>query len=204
MNDVIINGVSYPIFYYEAENDSTNNNVLSKLYTCINCEFAAWTQDKLFELIETYHPLLFSSKFKDLQNDLFEINHNEYMRILDVVKEFTERFINILFDFISKYLSYNSLIDTGILKSLISLHFKIDFIKTILHKSDHTNKDDKLSTTNGSDVIEIRGILEVINDIQSFMMFNCEIFPLTYDNKQLFGYLMSKSVQRKDKICYIF
>lgn len=62
---VYINGKEYEIYIHYPLGQNVrafDDNTFINLYTCVCCEFAKWTQNKVFKLIE-YIPLLYQSSF---------------------------------------------------------------------------------------------------------------------------------------------
>lgn len=148
-----------------------NINILFKTYRNINCVFGAWTSDELIRFVEGF-PLLYHTKLQLIDNNQFSEEFDELVRVLDSILKNTTLFFNILLNFSNIY-KYDLYFETDISKSLLSLNFKIMFIKESKSK-DH---------------IVVRLILEVINSIQYFMSLYCTHIPHKLKKNTFYGFL---------------
>lgn len=177
----------YKIYEYEPYTNSVygkiiHSSTLNKFYTSINCEFVAWTIDQLMTFVKRF-PLFYNPKFLFKHGNIFERNFKKMVATLDIILQTTGRFINILLRFMNIN-KYDSSFDMLVLNSLLSLHLKINCIKTLRNceSDDNNSKIEEFS----DDVI-IRLLLDSINSIQHFMAMNCE-FGTYYVNRQFYGY----------------
>lgn len=187
---VFIKNKEYEIYLYQPEDDDVrtfDENNLVKLYICINCEFADWTRNELFKLIE-HLPLLYQSGFIVKHYDIF-INYFPQIaekRCLDIIN-FIQRFINILMKYVGMYLkTADTSMDTSFLRTLILLLFKIKYIQKIVEDERKIDHSDKLI---------IHMTLKILNSIQKFTILNCKL-SFNYDNKQFFGFFVSDSSEK--------
>lgn len=178
---VFIGNTSYEIYVFDhagVENVSDFfANTLAIFYTSINCIFAEWTRDQLFKLIEPI-PLLYQTTFLDKHNDIFLKHFKKSQTVVNQIIDTTENFINILMNFVNIYLSVNDTSnDTYMLRVLLSLSFKIHFIRTLNTEPYENEKHDS---------VLVRMMLSVLNRIQYFIFLNCKL-PSYYSNKQFYG-----------------
>lgn len=178
---VFIGNTSYEIYVFHhtgVENFSDFfDDTLAKFYTSINCIFAEWTRDQLFKLIEPI-PLLYQTKFLDKYNDIFLKRFKKLQTVVNQIIDITENFINILMNFVNIYLSVNDTSnDTYMLRLLLSLNFKILFIRKLNIQPYENEKYDSAL---------VRMMLSVLNRIQYFIFLNCKL-PSYYSNKQFYG-----------------
>lgn len=167
---IFINKNEYITYTYNSISKSDrqfDDGTVKKLYICINCEFAKWTQHELLKLIE-HLPLLYQSSFLSVHDDLFFKYFNDVSKAQYVqISKYTKRFMNILLKFINVYLNaYDTSIDTSIFRSLLSLNFKMKYIVQVLNES---------ITFEKTDTYIIRTILSVLNTIQTFTTLNCQV-----------------------------
>lgn len=180
---VHFNNASWVIYFYDKKKDEDKSHIdkyrsnAVKFFISMNCEFADWIQRKLLKFVKLF-PTVYSriSNFQSKYSNIFYKSREKCLKYLSVVIKHTKRFINILLNFI-KINSYNSMIDTGLVKSLFSLQFKFNFIKT-LHIEEN-NDDDPVITL----------ILKTLNDFQHFVAYNCDISSYD-DNRNYLGYPM--------------
>lgn len=180
---VFIGTSTYEIYFYEHSGlkyfSRFFDNTLIKFYTTVNCVFAEWTRDKLFKLVKPI-PLLYQSKFLDEYNDVFLKHFDKSQKVVNKIIHKTEKFIDVLMNFINIYLSANDTSnDTHMLRVLLSLNFKINFIRTL----DAETPTDE----NNKDFVLVRMMLGVLNWIQNFIFLNCKLSS-HYSNKQFFGF----------------
>lgn len=207
INNIFLNKKMYEIYHNNSlvsPNLTGRNlikNKLNKLNTCINCEFAAWTQEKLIQFIETFR-LLYNLKFYALYNFTHRNNQENRNEPLKKIANYTLRFIDVLLKYVSFH-KFDLLIETDLMKSLISFYLKINIIK-------NTNKymSEILGTNNTkfewSDNVIIRSVLKTVNSIQSFIFQNCNFPSYNYDNKLFFGYSKTQADSYKTDIDTFF
>lgn len=195
ISNVLINENKCVVYAYdpvdEAELDYDNKNAI-RFYTCVNCQFATWTRDELMQFIRPF-PLLYNASFLDTHNNVFERTFEESVEILNNITEHVVRFVDILLNFLNASASYPSLIDTVVLKSLLSLNFKCNYIKTIQNRQQYPVVDNDggiLNNNKASDNFIIKTIFETINELQQFVVMNCELSS-THDQKQFYGFAMT-------------
>lgn len=185
---VYIKNKEYEIYTIQPEastDRSFDENILVKLFTCINCQLADWIKNEVFELIEPL-PLFYNAIHEFAYNDTFyskfvEIAKDKYEKIL----YYNERFINMLMKYVSMYLkAYDTSIDTSLLRTLLSLQYRMKYITT--HFEENKKIYDK-------DVIRL--LLEILNSVQKFTLINCKL-SFDYIHKQLFGFSMSSSAEK--------
>lgn len=186
LTKIIIKSQSYVIFHHDpkyGEKTGVDNfSKSTKFYSCINCEFANWTQLELYKIIETV-PLLHHKIFINKYSAFFGTFFQNTVRVFDEAEKYNDRFTRILFNFISVY-SYSSLLDTSVLKILVSLRFKINLIRPNYERFLRESRD------NVYKIIIVR-MLETINELQKFKALNCDLSSFRYDNKAFYGYSMS-------------
>lgn len=190
LSHVYVKDSKYEIYYYDG-NDSEEEvggrreNLLSKFYICMNCIFATWTRGELFKFVELF-PVLFSWKFETIHNNVFRAIYDE--KIVPTCKgiaKYTLRFIDVLFSFMDK-VTYSSLVDTSLLKALLSLNFKINYMYAAYSRP--FVDDDGTYSERGIDVSIVQLLLEVISEIQNFIAVNCPLSDY-YTNNMFFYYL---------------
>lgn len=190
---VYIGQKEYEIYTYqhESQNDRLfSDTTLSNLYTCINCEFAEWTRDKLFDLIE-HLPLLYQSNFFYRHSNIFLTCHEPSIsKKVNKVINYTTRFMNILFTYYKMYLNeHDTFIDTSFLSIVISLNFKIKYLNNLIKNPAEIEKIDK---------VVVRTVVGVLNSIQNYTLLNCKQ-SFYYENKQFFGFSMNESAEKDIK-----
>lgn len=195
ISNVLINENKYIIYVYDPEveensNANYDNKNVNRFYTCMNCQFAIWTQEELMKFIKPF-PLLYNASFLDTYNNVFERTFEESVKILINITEYIVRFIDILLNFINAS-TYPLLIDTIVLKSLVSLYFKCDYIKTIHnHKHYFVVENENVFNNKLSDNVIIQTVFETINELQQFVVMNCELSTTHVHHKQFYGFVLS-------------
>lgn len=199
---VYINRVKYEIHTYDYDcddhgfqlpsNPEFHTNTLSKLYTCINCEFADWTRKELLKVIELF-PILYDSSFIDIYKRVRVNNFERVDPILQQIVNRTQQFVDILLNFQNVYRNAkDSTMDTQLSTTLLSLMFSVNVLN---QNSDGTRFEDSWST----DISITRTVLEALNSIQNYTNLNCKL-NLYYDNKTLFGFSMGNETSDKKSI----
>lgn len=184
---VFIHDLTCQIYFFDDQGNDTkmyHKNTMSKFYTCINCMFAHWIRHELIELVLRFLPI-YHSNYLEKINNLFETCYDEVVKTLQFILVNSRYFEEIL----SNYLyvnEYDSYFDTQVLRSLVSLDHKIEFIINLERKSLH-----------GSDHIIVGLLLHVVNTIQQFMYHSCELSSTDYGVEQLFGFPMYESYTKK-------
>lgn len=153
-----------------------------KFYYCLNCKFAEFVENKLYALIELV-PLSYNSIFSLKYDDVHRITFQP--SAMDGIVKHVEVFTDVLFNFLNVY-TYPSLLDTSLLKSLVSLQFSINCVRGIYARVRMTDADDKL------DDVLVPRILGIVNAVYRFRSLNCDALR-SYDNKQYYGYSNSGS-----------
>jgi len=143
---------------------------MNVFYIYTNCSFAEWLQNKLFKFIEKF-PIFYQSKFQNTYNNEFNkpfVRPNLIDKLRDI-DSYVIRFISIL---LHKFLHLADLrdYDTSLLKTMLLLQFKIQFL-TLSSDTKQPPADDAV----------VRSILEIMNLIQMFMATNCDVH--TYNEK---------------------
>lgn len=175
-SNVYINHSTYEIFFHDTAITTEikyHNNTLVKFYTCMNCEFAVWTRDELFKVVEIF-PIVYDSNFV---NNIFRDQFSKVVYKLDRIANATDRHIDILFNVTQSIDS--STIDESLLVALLGLRLKIDYIKTLHKRGDEVY--DTLSS-NGLDREIVQLVLKSINEIEIFSALNCGVTTF-YDDK---------------------
>lgn len=132
---VTINDAKCEVYAY---NPTDENDTLSNFMTCLQCEFGKWMVIELFRFLEPFQ-LVNHASFVHIHNNVYGLDYKESTKILNRISKQTERFINILLKFVNMNLNDWS-IETGLLKSLLSLNLKIEFIKR-LERTYHLRDD---------------------------------------------------------------
>lgn len=187
ISKVYINDIYYEIFVYDLNFDifpSYNDSTLNKLYICINCEFAKWVRDQLFKLIEDL-PLIYQKKFLEQHSNTFIEHVEKSIGILNTMIHFIQKFINILLNFININV-HDSSFDTDVLRTLLSLHFKISLIY------------DENSDLKKFDNAIIRILLGSLNSVENFILLNCKLNYFYSKNRHFFGYPMNTDPEVKN------
>lgn len=181
--DVIINSdYKYRIYVYDFNKTSkeTKNNKTNMFFIQMNCEFADWTQYKLFTFIEQF-PTFLLNKINDypFKRDI----ETNIMELTDI-KENVERFVNTLQYFLDIASPYY---DLSLLKTLISLNFKIEYILNYGYNKEQLN-------VHNIDSIIINVLLEIMFSIQNFKTSNCPLDNYSKFNemKQFYGLWISQ------------
>lgn len=188
LSHVYVKSNRYEIYYYDG-NDSReidyHENTLSKFYVCVNCVFATWTRGELFKFIEIF-PVLYSWKFETIHNNIFRAVYDEkIVPTCNDIAEHTLRFVDVLFSFMEK-VTYSSLVDTSLLRALLSLNFKIHYMHYVYKRK--FVDDDGTYSKEGIDVLVVQLLIEVISEIQNFMVVNCSLSDI-YTKNIFFYYL---------------
>lgn len=170
---VTINRAEYEIYVFDAgQIDGAQNHekTLSKLYTCINCEFADWARTALYKFVRRF-PVSVSTYVADVAEDkLFRRNYETAVADLNRVLELTERFVDVLYNFSNGFRN-DSTVDQHLLGALLTFNWKINCA---------TASVDRASDS------EMVGItLEAINSIQNFVALNCGLPTSFYENNNL-------------------
>lgn len=157
--------ISYDIYtlYNKKENSEVIEDSGLYFYSCMNCIFAHYIQEILYE--DTYIYLLYDGYDK---NNLI-LTMKKIMKLVNVLL----KFLNII--------SY-PFTNTDFLNILLSLCIKINY---------SVEKDFIIS------IIPI--FVDVINNIQNFIVFNCRI-PSKFNNKNLYGYEYETNEWKKENI----
>lgn len=156
-----------------------------KLYICVNCEFASWTRHELYAFVRSF-PLLYDPRFYFVHNDIYEKDRPEKERHVNRIVQNVDYFIEILLNY-AKINRYDASVETELLKTLLSLSLKLDFIKSL---PDHVGRSDSdgVPAIGGSDDVILRLVLETVNAVQRFMALNCHFPSFYFGNDQAFGY----------------
>lgn len=118
-------GYKYRIFMYDPVVGTTSKDsmtVLNNFYIIMNCRFADWTQFELFKFFKN-----FPESDEQNSNDYIKLV-KDHCKILNHAAKNVVRFVNILLKLVSITTSY---VDTSLLKTLIFLQYKIDFITSL-------------------------------------------------------------------------
>ncbi|CAI6349062.1 unnamed protein product [Macrosiphum euphorbiae] len=197
--DLILYGYLVP----SAATETKTDMYMSVFYIYTNCSFAEWLQNKLFKLIEKF-PIFYQSKFQNTYNNEY---NKRFVRknLIDELRKLdsaVKRFINILLhNFL--HLADSRDYDTSLLKTMLLLQFKINFL-TLPLDTKQPPSDDEV----------VRSILEIMNLIQMFMATNCDVH--TYNKKyftadeyfikksHFFDFWITKSADTNNSIEKIF
>lgn len=185
-NRVVIKNVHCVVYFYEPMKfnygiaygrmdddwvyERQPSGVSARFYSCLNCKLAEWVRNKLSESLGTV-PALYQKIFPTTGN------RGSYgMMTLDEIAGYADRSVNILLNFFDVY-TYAWSFDTSVLKTMVSLRFKIELWRT---DPEHWSP-----TT---------GILEILNGIQKFTALNCGEIPssATGDSGQFYGHPESR------------
>lgn len=197
ISQVSVGDLLFDIYFYDpaSEADKTHlstsqfkfwNNTLAKFHTCMCCTFGLWTRDKLIEFVKVYPQFYQPEMMYVFDDDLTGKDPGHLLRLKRISK-YTEIFANILFGF-TNAIGYDdsSSVNSIVLKSLLSLNFKIDYLMTSFADSQKEYGSDDVKPT---DVRIIQMVLQVINSIQNFILLHCKVpsfgakmydFMLTY------------------------
>lgn len=167
------------IHNHSMANKLKHTDTIHAFYIALNCEFADWTMNNMYDLIMST-PWVYGSQ---IQNN-FNLNKNEFQsyfersvqNIIIIVNKYIGRFINILHNFISINSQASYYTNTATLKSLLSLKYIFNFILL------NSNNKYKLDI----DTI-IRSILLEVNALQSFSSMNCKQ-KSSHRNLHFYGY----------------
>lgn len=139
------------------------DNTLTKFYTCINCVLAKKTWADLLSLISTFSAVLYDQPFTNEGNNLFSTNFLEEYVVMDRIMSNMRQIVKVLLYLQDIYASVNdTTVDTDMSTMLLTLNFKISYIKTAY------DEDAGISDTDA-----VRAILESINSIRQFVYANC-------------------------------
>lgn len=167
----------YRIYVYDSiTNRRSKNSIVNDLnlfFIQINCKLADWTHYQLFSYVQRFPLLLFYNlKFDYKYNNLFDSDRENHKRGLTFIAKHVDTFVNLLHNFLDIIGPYY---DTSLLKTLISLQFKIEYILFFVNGKEQS-KVDKI-------IVNI--IIEIMIDIQNFKTTNCPLQPKfvnTYPN----------------------
>lgn len=195
LSNVEIKNVKCTVYFYNemnldnhkdenSMNDEEPYSKSTRFYSCLNCEFANWLNNKLFKLIVS-HPELYREIFQLTYIESNQIDTEKTTaKTLDEIDRHTQIFISIIFNFLDVY-KYVSLLDTSLLKLLVSLQFKINDIRTFIMNP----VPDRITDKSKNSVI--LKILKSLNDLQQFKALNCNSPSITLEYSHFFGYSKS-------------
>lgn len=172
------------MFFYDPVKSTKKivpTNTEIKLFVLLNCEFAAIIRLQLHDLVEQF-PLLYSNVFMSRWNYdpiTTAVGKTKFYNDIKEVMKKTERFMHILLSYV-QYSAYWSFTDLEFLKAMVQLTLRLNSIMVQL------NKNKKYHGLRRDSLI-IRDILEIINDIQSYVSLNCN-YKLDYTVKNIYGY----------------
>lgn len=157
--------------------DDKQEHTIHAFYIALNCKFADWTMNKMYDLIMST-PWFYGSKMQNnsrVNKTVFKSYFDRSVQNIIIIDKYIGRFINILRNFISKNSHASYYTDTATLKSLMSLKYVINF--TLLNIDKKYKLDD--------DIIPL--ILLEVNALQSFLSMNCKQIS-GYRNLHFYGY----------------
>lgn len=181
--------ISCVVHYYNLILEPKPDEMRSKsmqFYFCLNCVFADWIQNELFKLIEGV-PYLRYVELGSSIND--EFRNKVSVETIANISVIIERFLNVLFAIVNMY-TYPAHIDTGLMKSLLLLYFKLNVITNLYSNNNNVRAESvgTSSTTSGHDGVIIPLILDSINAFQRYYALNCDVSSWYYDESTIFGY----------------
>lgn len=174
--------------YVYINNNQTKNIQLQEytvyvFYTTVSCKFADWAINTIYDFIKI-SPLLYRYKFENYHHTYQKVFHPLFEQSMNIfiktLKEYIDRLINILNNFLDLYSHSSYYNDTTILKELISLKIKIDFLSI--------KKNQSYFQLNKSDSFVIRIVLEEMNALQRFLSMNCLDIRPNQKNSTFYGY----------------
>jgi len=155
--------------------DDKASKTFMQFYTCFNCRIATWiinTVNNYTEILtKSYQTFNLGNNF---YNTYFMIQCENWIKNLNSFMFRNHRILDILLNF-WELNSYSSLLDTTLLKSILSLNFKINSINYL--KNNNYKTCDRWITE----------ILKIINSIQKYIIFNCNVLP-NYNKSIFYGY----------------
>lgn len=171
MSNVFLKNVMCQVYIYNHPSGKTGEWTMdigpyrtsARFYLCLNCKFAKWVHEKLFVLIEN-DPVLYQKTLVSNPLGGGSVPDENIVKHLAI-------FVNVILNFLDVY-TYESFLDTSLLKSLVELQFKIHLIRT--------------KTT---DTI-VETVLDTLNQLQKFIVLNCEILSAGLYDGQFYGYPM--------------
>lgn len=171
----------------DGDTQSYYKRQLFNLWTCLNCEFANWIQRELFKLILRFLPTC-NSKYSRKINNQFEIHYDEVVKSLQEILNNSRRFEEIILNYYYYIYESDQYFDIDFLRSLVSLDFKIEYIKKL-----------KRNTLLGSDNILVCTLIQIAHSIKRFMNYNCKPI-IHYPINPVYGFLIYPSFKDDEDI----
>lgn len=162
----------------------TKERAIHIFYTTISCKFADWIIHKIYDFVKS-SPAFYQQESQSHDHIYETIFHPLFEKSLDTliidINKYIGRLINVLNNFLIRkpYDSYYN--DTTVLKSLMALQIKLQFL------SENVDGKYKLISRKSDSAI-IRLILEEMNALQGFSSMNCKDLPASHRNSTFYGY----------------
>lgn len=176
----------YSITDYREQLSDQNLNVF---YIYINCKFSNWIIYELYNFVNKFPSFYHNEFLYDLiEENVIRKDYEQLKANLESILIYIEHFITELNTFISKKTSFLYYSDKSTLNALLLLKLKINFITADLTLSDNT-------------IISM--ILEIMNDIQRFLIINCNDSLPNYEDTHFYGFSIVKNNSETDIIHFL-
>lgn len=174
ITEVITKVYKYRIYIYDSiENKSSKNPILNKLnlfFIQMNCILTDWTQYRLSIYVNRFSLWLFYYLEVEYKyTDIFKSDNKNHVDDLTYIAKYVARFVNILQNFLDIAGPHY---DTSLLKTLVSLQLKIEYILSFLNAIEQ-------SKFQMLDEIIVHIVLKIMMAIQNFKITNC---PLQFES----------------------
>lgn len=169
-------------------------------YTAISCKFAQWTINKIFHFLK-HTPLFYQKNYEKLSVYKKAFGHlfKELMTLFVEFDTHVERFIQTLHEFSNQYSNVTYYNDFTIVNALVSLRYKMFFMKSYYNNKIQFNRYKSLYTP---DTRIVQLIVEEMNEIQRFLSLNCSVVAQlsNTNHPQFTGYWITEIDRNADNI----
>lgn len=170
--------------YNDCQTKKMKEHTIHIFYTVISCKFADWIIHKIYDFVKS-SPAFYKQEFQNHDRIYETVFHPLFEKSLNTliinINKYIGRLISILNNFLNENSYYSYYCNTNILKSLVSLNIKFQFLSENIE-----NKNKYIIKISDSAIIRL--ILEEINALQHFLSINCKDLPASYRNSTVYGY----------------
>jgi len=171
------------------DREQLSDQNLNVFYIYINCKFSNWIIYELYNFVNKF-PSFYQIEFlyNLTEENVIRKNYEQLKANLENILIYIEHFITELNTFISKKTSFFYYSDKSTLNALLLLKLKINFIIANITLKDNT-------------IISM--ILEIMNDIQRFLITSCDDSLPNYENTHFYGFSIVKNNSETDIIHFL-
>lgn len=154
-NKYVTNVSGYLIYMHNFKTNKKNKDLKVNIFFIqMNCRFNDWTQYHLYNFIQKFSLFLQNNK----NYNKFKSDKETHINVLTNIENDVKRFVYILHNFLEIFGSYY---DTTLLKTLILLQFKIEYIIYYVNNI-------RLLKLGITDAVIVNILLKIMIDIQYF------------------------------------